>query len=90
MKIVYTKHAAKKFKDLKRLGLFVSRLLVKSIIEHPLHLDEMTGFPKKIANGVLDQTHVLRVVYRQEGDIIMVITFYQQRKAGTRHENSLR
>lgn len=80
MKIVYTKHAEKKFKDLAELGIKVTKRQVNGIVKKPIHLDEKEDFPNKIVSGELDERHVLRVVYRQEGDIIIVITFYTTHK----------
>ncbi len=79
MKIIYTKHAIKKFKDLKELGITVSKTQIRKIITDPLHRDSLTEYPKIIDSGKFDRNHVLRVVYRAEDAIIIVITFYPTR-----------
>lgn len=80
MKIIYTKHAQKKFADLAKLGLIVEKKLIKEIIINPLHKDLETDPPKIIASGNLNYLHILRVVYKKEDDIITVITFYPTKK----------
>lgn len=80
MKVTYTNHANKKFKDLEKLGIKVTKTLIQKIISGPLHLDTETDFPKIIASGKYYDEHILRVVYRKEGAIIIVVTFYPTRK----------
>lgn len=80
MTIKYTKHARYKFKDLSSLGIYVSRKLVRKVITQPIHLDKESDRPKIIASGNLDSDHILRVVYKEDNDIILVITFYPSRK----------
>lgn len=80
MKIVYTKHAKKKFKDLKKLGVIVKRKLVEETATKPLDIDEISDYPKKIASAELDSRHILRVVYKQENGKIIIITFYPAKK----------
>lgn len=80
MKIVFTKHALKKFMDLKDLDISVSRKMVLNLIENPEHLDKETDFPNLIASKVIDKSHILRVVYKEESDRMVIITFYPARK----------
>ena len=79
VKIRYTKHAARKFADLQELDVRVTKSMIRAVITHPYHLDTLSDQPKIIASGILDSHHILRVVYRQQGDIIMIITFYPAR-----------
>jgi len=80
LKVVFTKHATKKFTDLKLLGVFLSRKKIFSIIDKPLRTDKSSDYPNVIACGELDQTHVILVVYKIEDDIITIITFFPGRK----------
>ena len=80
MKIIYTKHALKKFTDLKKQGVSISKKMVKATIENPFHMDDITDAPKYISSASFDNERVLRVVYKKEDDIITVITFYPARK----------
>lgn len=76
MKVVYTKHAIKKLKDLRELNIVVTKRLVSNLVKNPLRIDEVSDYPRKIIEGELDKNHILRVVCRKENDTIIVITFY--------------
>ena len=80
MKIVFTNHAEKKLKDLEKLGVNVTKTLIKNVLEDPLHVDGKSNPPKKIVSGKLGEKHLLRIVFREENDIIIVITFYPAKK----------
>lgn len=80
MRIIFTDHALKKFKDLSILGFKVSKTQINKVLLDPLQLDYETDYPKIIASGVYDEKHVLRIVYRPENGKIIVITFYPARK----------
>lgn len=80
MQISYTRHAAvDKIAILKKHKFRVPKKFVKKVIEHPDHEDK-SNLPKIIASKSIDSKHILRVVYRWEGDIIIVITFYPAEK----------
>lgn len=80
MRVIFTYHAEKKFKDLKELNVHATKSLIKRILGKPAHLDTTSDFPKKIASGEFDQTRILRIVYKRKHDIITVITFYPAKK----------
>ncbi len=80
MKIVFTNHAEKKLKDLEELGVNITKSFIKNVLENPLHVDNKSDPPNKIASGIFSEKHALRVVFREEGDIIIVITFYPAKK----------
>ena len=81
MKIIYTKHAAiDKFNMLKKHKFKVSKSFIQKVIKDPDHEDRESDKPKIIASKEIDQKHVLRVVYKHQGDIITVITFYPAEK----------
>lgn len=61
---------------LKRHKFTVSKETIKDVIKNPENEDKETDFPKIIASKAIDTKHILRVVYKQKGDIITVITFY--------------
>lgn len=48
MKITYTKHALKKFKDLAELGILVTKYHVTKAIKKPTRIDNRSDHPKKI------------------------------------------
>ena len=61
MRITYTKHALKKFRDLEQLGIKVNKIFIRKTIKDPVHLDEISDFPNLIASGNLDNNHLLRM-----------------------------
>lgn len=79
-KVIYTRHAQKKFHDLAELDIFVTIRQINKIIKKPITIDIVSDYPNKIASGKLDRVHVLRVVYREQNDIIIIITFYPGRR----------
>ena len=65
---------------LARHGFRVTRDLVVQIVEEP-ELIDTKRLPLLIAQGQLDSRHVLRVVYREENDDQVIITFYPGRRS---------
>lgn len=80
MNILFTKHADKKVKDLKVLGVPITKNQILTVLKNPIQTDTQSDAPNSIAIGNFDTNHVLRVVYRNEGAILRVITFYPARK----------
>jgi len=78
MHIRFTKHALEKFSVLRRHGVSVAKRKVIETVREPEYID-MSRSPLLIAQRRLTATHVLRVVYRKESGIIIVITFYPGR-----------
>ncbi len=81
MEIRFTDHAEEKFLILQRHGVNVHRERVLDAIEKPEQLDIVSRSPLYIAQIDFDAEHVLRVVYRIEHAMIVVITFYPGRKS---------
>ncbi len=79
MEVYFTKHAIAKFRVLKDHGVTISRQKVLRTLQSPEAID-YGRLPLFIAQRDLDEAHVLRVVYKKEDDIIIVITFYPGRK----------
>ena len=79
MEVLFTKHAQEKFDLLKRHGVIVSRDLVLLVLRAPALIDR-SRHPLFIAQGNLDERHVLRIVCRRESNSIIVITFYPGRR----------
>jgi len=74
-KLVYfTKHAEQKFADLAELGFVVTREQVIETIHNPDSIDRAIDPP--IAQKVISKQHLLRVVFVEEDDKIVVVTFY--------------
>jgi len=77
--IVYTKHAKEKFRILKEQGFVIRRKLVEETLKFPETIDYSRA-PLFIAQKTINERHLLRVVFKKEGDIIKIITFYPMRK----------
>lgn len=81
MKIQFTRHAAvDKFAILRKHKFKATKRLIRDIINNPDHEDKVSDAPKIIASKSINPTHILRVVYKKEDDIITVITFYPAEK----------
>lgn len=78
MDIVFTEHARRKFRVLRRHGVHVIPEMVTRAVASPDVVDRSRA-PLRIAQIPLDATHVLRVVYRVSGRLRIVITFYPGR-----------
>ena len=76
MKIAFTRHAKGKFRKFAEVGAFFSEQDVIKVIESPEHTDKVSDSPNTIVSRTTDEKHVLRVVFKVEDDIIIVITFY--------------
>lgn len=87
MKIIYTKHALiDKLPVLKRLGWSISKSMIEETIANP----KWRGVSKHgqaTVMSLVDETHILRVVIRREGDIITVITLHIARRG--KYESTL-
>ena len=77
--IVFSQHAEMKFEILEEHGFPVDKNLVISTMEKPQEIDR--GYKgRKIAQKIIDERHVLRVVYEDLPDRLRVITFYPGRR----------
>ena len=77
---MFTKHAREKFVILARHGVRVTEKIVRDAIERPKKID-CSRLPLLIAQIAFDERRVLRVVYRQEGAVQTIITFYPGRRS---------
>ena len=78
-KVVFTHHAEDKFDILARHGFSVSRAQVMDALLEPDSVFPTTK-DRQIAQKAVSEHHVLRVVYRKEGEVLVVITFYPGRR----------
>lgn len=79
MKIIYTKHAEDKFVILKRLGWKLSKRKITKTIKNPVWKGK-SRFGQETAMSLLNDSHILRVIFDREIDTIKVITFHPARK----------
>lgn len=78
--IKFTRHAEQKFVILARHGFRITKDWVIQTVDEP-ELVDTSRSPLLIAQSQLDARHVLRVVYREEDDDRVVITFYPGRRS---------
>ena len=77
--IRFSQHALLKFEVLAAHGLSLEKELVVNIVLNPAGVFE--GYRgRKIAQGPLDESRVLRVVYEEKGNDIIIITCYPGRR----------
>lgn len=85
--IRFTSHARRKFEVVRTLGLEVEEQQVLQIVRKA-SIVERTWKGRYVATGILNLTHVLRVVFERQNGNITVVTFYPARRA--RYEGKLR
>ena len=82
----FTKHAEDKFAILQRHKFSITRDQVIETVNDPDDVDT-SRLPLFIAQRKFDKTHVLRVVYKVEFGVKIIITFYPGRTKQYAHEN---
>lgn len=78
MTIKFTRHALEKFEVLARHGFAVTSDQVAAALLSPDKIEIDRDPP--IAQKQFDDRHVLRIVFRVEGDDLVVVTFYPGRR----------
>jgi uncharacterized DUF497 family protein len=77
--IIFSSHAENKFAILRHHGFDVSKDTILFALERPDKVEY--GYKdRKIAQKVIDESHVIRVVFEETRDIVRVITFYPGRR----------
>ncbi len=72
-KVVFTLHAEDKLKRLMKIGVTKEKVL--KIIENPVKV--VNGYyGRKIAQGLLSEDLILRIVYEESEGKIVVVTIY--------------
>ncbi len=79
MRFHFTKHAKRKFLRIRKSGFSVTKRQVQEAVAVPQRVEDRYD-GTYVAMSVIDKFHVLRVVHRTEGDIIVIITFYPGRR----------
>lgn len=80
VKIVFTKHALRKFKIHETAGWRFSKKDIKESIKNPYFSEADVERGIKIVLRKWDAEHDLRVIYKKKDDMITVITFYPAEK----------
>ena len=86
MKIIFSIHAEDKFDLLKRYGWRITKTQIRDAIKQPKWKGE-SKFGQKTGMILVDESHILRVIFNKEGDIIKVITFHIARRG--KYESTL-
>ena len=77
--IIFSSHAENKFAMLRNHGFDVSKDTILLALESPDKVE--CGYKnRKIAQKVIDESHVIRVVFEETGEMLRVITFYPGRR----------
>ncbi|NKQ37995.1 MAG: DUF4258 domain-containing protein [Methanosarcinales archaeon] len=84
--IKYTNHAEIKFNVLKKYGIDYSKSQIENVLQNPEKVEDSRK-NRKIAQKQVNSTHLIRVVYEENGDDIIIITFYPARRK--RYETTL-
>ncbi len=75
MTFVYSDHAIAKIEILRRHGIYVDKETIESIITDPEKL-EFGYMNRLIAQRKTDNKHVLRIVYEEKNNYVLIITIY--------------
>ncbi len=79
-KIVFSFHALNKIKILSNHKIFVDKNLITKIITKPDKIE--SGYKNRlVAQAMLDDKHVLRIVYEESDKEIKIITMYPGRRS---------
>jgi hypothetical protein len=79
MKYFFTKHSKEKLVLMRKYGFLITRKKVKDTIKYPLKTESKSD-GTIIASSEIDTHLLVRVVYRIENDIIIIITCYPGRR----------
>ena len=80
MRVRLTLHAALRLARLSELGIEVTEALIADILAEPEKV-EVGKYGRLIAQGPLDDRHVLRIVFEPNPDELVVITVNPGRRS---------
>jgi hypothetical protein len=78
--IRFTDHALLKMELLNKHGFKVDEELVRNVVAHSDRIDKGHRAGRVVAQKVIDADHILRVVYEEWVDYILIITMYPGRR----------
>lgn len=79
MKIVYTKHVLEKFKELEIEGWYITKTKIRQTIKNP-KWKGVSSLGQETTMSLVDNKHILRVIFNRVDGIIKVITFHITKK----------
>jgi hypothetical protein len=74
----FTKHALMKFEDLLALGFVITEEQVLDALHDPEFVDK--DVDPLIAQKAISDRHLIRVVFVEDEDEILIVTFYPARR----------
>ena len=78
--IVFSNHSIDKIEILKKHQIFVDKEFIMDTVKHPDSVH--TGYKGRIiAQKLLDENHIIRVIYETQNEDIKIITMYPGRKS---------
>ena len=80
MRIRLTPHAVLRLSELSERGIEVPEALIAETLARPEKV-ELGNLGRLIAQGPLDDRHVLRIVFELEPDELVVVTVYPGRRS---------
>ena len=87
MQVFLTKHALDKLDVLERHAFAVTKMMVEEAVGAPDVVDDSHA-PLMIAEKMVSPTHALRVAYKVENEVKMIITLYPIRKNNERNSGN--
>lgn len=80
LKVQFSAHSLLKIEILRNHKVLVTTEMIEEIVRSPERVDN--GYKgRRVAQGTLDETHVLRVVYEEVERTIRIVTVYPGRRA---------
>lgn len=80
MKIIYTKHVLKdSIPRFRKLGWLITKTKIRQTVLKP-KWKGVSRFGQPTAMNLMNKKHILRVIFKVEGDIITVITAHIARR----------
>lgn len=78
-KIVFSQHAVDKIEILKKHQVFIDKGLIENAVQNPDSID--SGYKGRlVAQKILDEHHVIRIIYEETEESLRVITMYPGRR----------
>ena len=78
--IKFSGHALLKIQILKDHGFQVDEELVRNVVNNPDKIEEGYKAGRLVAQKGIDKDHVIRVVYEERTDYVLIITMYPGRR----------
>lgn len=79
-KIKFCSHAELKFRILKKHGINFTKSQIERVLSNPDKIIETEG-SRHIAQKTMNGHHLIRVIFEETKDAIIVITFYPARRS---------